>query len=124
MKNNDYKNHIDNTITFTLLEDLRDKQSAFYLTNIIKLNRKIKLQDEIKWLKYMELEKGWKVTQQILLLSAELLVIEKDELDTATILEQDHETVDELLLEIVLANMRKETQYFQKIIHKERKDKR
>ena len=29
LKNNDYKNHIDNTITFTLLEHLRDKQSAF-----------------------------------------------------------------------------------------------
>ena len=57
----------------------------------------------------MELEKGWKVTQQILLLSAELLELEKDELDTATILEQDYGTEDELLLEIVLANMRKET---------------
>ena len=53
----------------------------------------------------MEIEKGWKVTQQILLLSAELLKMEEDEFDTATILEHDHETEDELLLEIVLANM-------------------
>ena len=72
----------------------------------------------------MELEKGWKVTQQILLLSAELLELERDVLDTATILEHDHDTEDELLLEIVLANMRKETQYFQKNLQREKKDKR
>ena len=35
LKNNDYKNLIDNTIIFTLLEDLRDKNSSFYQTNII-----------------------------------------------------------------------------------------
>ena len=101
---------------FTLLNDLRDKKkSVFYKTNIAKLNKKNHLQDEIKWLKHMEQEKGWKVTQQILLLSEELLKVEEEEIDTTTILEHDHETEDELLLEIVLANMRQETQYFQKI---------
>ena len=71
----------------------------------------------------MEQEKGWKVTQQILLLSAELLKMEGDDLDTTSILEHDHETEDELLLEIVLDNMRKETQYFQKKSPKGKKDK-
>ena len=64
-----------------------------------------------------------KVTQQILILSVELLKVEEDEIDTTTILEHNHEMEDELLLEIVLVNMRHETQYFQKKSSKGEKDK-
>ena len=51
----------------------------------------------------------FQVTERILLLLGELLKVEEDEVDTATILKQEYETEDDLLLEIVLANMRQET---------------
>ena len=47
LKNNDYKNLIENTIVFTMLNNLTNKDSAFYKTNLAKLNQKIQLQDEI-----------------------------------------------------------------------------
>ena len=107
-----------------MVSDLTDKDSAFYKTNLAKLNKKIQLQEEITWLKNIERDKGWKVTEWILLLSTELLKVEEEEVDTATIFEHDRETEDEYLLEIVLANMRQETQYFQKNLQREKKDTR
>ena len=41
LKNNDYVNLIENTIVFTMLNNLKDKDSAFYKTNMAKLNKKI-----------------------------------------------------------------------------------
>ena len=46
-------------------------------TNLAKPNKKTQLQDEITWLKNMEQDKGWKVTERILLLSAEFLKVEE-----------------------------------------------
>ena len=70
----------------------------------------------------MERDKGWKVTERILLVSAQMLKVEEYEVDTATILEYEHETEDDLLLEIVLANMRQETQTFKKIAKRKKQE--
>ena len=80
--------------------------------------KKIELQEEVTWLRNRGQDKRWKVTEQILPLSAELLKAEEDEVDTDTILEHEHETEDDLLLEIVLTTMRQETQTFNKILQK------
>ena len=40
LKNNDYKNLIDNTIMRTLLEDLKEKNSHFYFQNMANLQKK------------------------------------------------------------------------------------
>ena len=72
----------------------------------------------------MEQSNGWSVNERILTLSAELLNTEEGEEDTQAILDQEHETDHDLLLEIVLANMRQETLTFQKHLQKEKQDKR
>ena len=40
LKNNDYKNLIDNSIMRTLLEDLKDKNGQFFIQNMAKLQKK------------------------------------------------------------------------------------
>ena len=109
---------VENNIRFTLLNDLSNKESKFYVNNIDKLHKKLQIMDEIEWLRFMERDKGWSVNERILLLSAELLKVEDSEVDTQTILDQEHETNDDLLLEIVLANMRQETLTFKKNVTK------
>ena len=124
LKNKDYSCIIENSIRFTLIDDLKNKDSAFYKNNLAKLHRKIQIQEEIEWLKRMEQNNGWSVNERILSLSAELLKVEEGEEDTQAILDQEHETYHDLLLEIVLANMRQETLTFQKHLQKEKQDKR
>ena len=72
------------------------------------------LQEEIEALKRMEKDKGWQVTNQILLLSAELLKVEDCEVSTEDILDLPHDTDDDLLLETVLCSMRESTLFYQK----------
>ena len=124
LKNKDYCCIIENSIRFTLIEDLKNKDSAFYKENLAKLHKKIQIQEEIGWLKEMEQGNGWSVNDRILTLSAELLNVEDGEVSTEAILDQVHETDHDLLLEIVLANMRQETLTFQKHLQKGKRDKR
>ena len=53
--------------------------------------------EEIEALKRMEKDKGWQVTNQILLLSAELLKVKDCEVSTEDILDQPHDTNDHTL---------------------------
>ena len=63
------------------------------------------------------------MTECILLLSVEFLKVEDREAYTNDILNQPHETDDNFLLEIVLCNMLRSTQNYEKQIKLERKDK-
>ena len=64
------------------------------------------MQEEIEAIKRMEKDNGWSVIERILLLSAELLKVEDGKVSTNDILNQPHDTDDNLLLEIVLCDMR------------------
>ena len=71
----------------------------------------------------MEKDKGWQVTEWVLLLSAELLKVEDCEVSTNDIHNQPHDSDDDLLLETLLCDMRASTLCYQKKLNKERKDK-
>ena len=124
MKNSDYKNLIDNTIIRTLLEDLTEKSGPFYIQNTANLQKKEHLENEIKWLKDMENEKNWDVKQKILTLASEILALKDELADTQLILNQDHLTDDDLLLELVLANMRNDTKFFYLRLQRGKKEKK
>ena len=89
-------------------------KAANSIHKIRTLIKKILLQEEIKALKRMEKDKGWQVTDQILLLSAELLKVEDCEASTENILDQPHDTDDNLLLEIILCDMRSSSLCYEK----------
>ena len=60
----------------------------------------------------------------ILILVAELLVTKDYLADSQSILQQEHLTDDDLLLELVLANMRNDTQFFNSRLQREKKEKK
>ena len=72
----------------------------------------------------MEKDKGWQVTNQILLLSAELLKVEYCEVSTEVILDQPHDTNDNILMETLLYSMRESTLCYQKALNFKRKYKK
>ena len=88
-----------------------------------KLQKKENLENEINWLKNMEEEKNWDVNQKILTLFSEILTVKEELADTQLILNQDHLTDDDLLLELVLANMRNDTKFFYSRLQREKKTK-
>ena len=47
LKNKDYNCLIENSIRFTIIDDLKNKESAFYKNNLVKLHRKSQIQEEI-----------------------------------------------------------------------------
>ena len=98
LKNQDYKNLIDNSIRRTLLEDLKNKNSHFFIQNMANLERKESLENEINWLKNMENKENWDINQKILTLASEILYIKDELAATQLILNQDHLTDDDLLL--------------------------
>ena len=85
--------------------------------------KKISLQEEINEIKRWEKDKGWQATNQILLLLAELLKVEDFEVSTDDILDQPHDTDEDLLLETVFCSMRESTLSYRKKIKSERKCK-
>ena len=72
----------------------------------------------------MENEKNWDVKQKILILASEILAVKDELADTKLILNQDHLTDDDLLLELVLANMQNDTKFFYSRLQREKKDKK
>ena len=88
------------------------------------LQKKENLENEMNWLKNMEKEKNWDINQKILTLASEILTIKDELADTQLILNQDHLTDDDLLLELVLANRQKDTKFFYSRLQREKKDKR
>ena len=80
------------------------------------------LQEEIEALKRLEKGLNWAVTERILLLSTVLLTVEDSEVSTEDILDQPNDTDNDLLLEIVLCNMRESTLRYQKLINYEIKN--
>ena len=81
------------------------------------------MQEEIHEIRRQEKEMGGPAINQILLLSAELLKVEDCEVFTNDILNQPHDTDEDLLLETVLCSMRESTLSYQKKINSERKCK-
>ena len=74
------------------------------------------MQEEIEVLKRLEKDLKWSVTEFILLLSAKLLKEEDSEVSTEDILNQPHDTDNDLLLETVLCDKRESTLKYQKQI--------
>ena len=60
----------------------------------------------------MEKDYNWQIRDKLLTIEAELLVLRDFLPESNLILAQDHNTDDDVLLEIVLANMRSATQFF------------
>ena len=80
------------------------------------------MQEVINEIKRREKIMGGQATHQILLLSAELLKVEDCEVSTNDILNQPHDTDDDLLFEIVLWSMRESTLNYQQTKKLERKN--
>ena len=60
----------------------------------------------------MEQDHNWQIKDTLLQIEAELLVLEDFLPKTDQILAHDHNTDDDILLEIILANMRNATKKF------------
>ena len=114
---------MENTIKFQLLSDISNKRSLFYKQNPDQLYKKISLQEEIEEIRRQEKDMGSLATNHILLLSAELLKVEECEVSTDDILNQPHDTDDDLLLENVLCSMKSSTLSYPKKLNSERKNK-
>ena len=72
------------------------------------------MQEKIEALKRMEKDNSWPVTERVLLLSAELMKVEDGEFPTNDILNQPHDTDDDLLLGTILCDMRESSLRYQK----------
>ena len=71
----------------------------------------------------MESSHSWPITETLKQIEAELLVLEDLLPETDVILERGHNTADDLLLEIILANMRSTTKSFYIALQREKKTK-
>ena len=71
----------------------------------------------------MESSHSWPITETLKQIEAELLVLEDLLPETDAILERGHNTADDLLLEIILANMRSTTKSFYIALQREKKTK-
>ena len=60
----------------------------------------------------MEQDYNWQIKDTLLQIEAELLVLEDFLPETDQVLAHDHNTDDDILLEIILANMRNATKKF------------
>ena len=124
LKNKNYKDHIYNVIIYTLLEDMEDKSCSDYAEWISILEAKEELEQKNKYLLYMEEVYQWQVKEKILENEAELVSLRELLPQTDQILAHKRITSDDLLLELVLANMRDATQRFYIKLQKERKLKK
>ena len=77
--------------------------------------------EQKKYLLSMEKDYKWQIRDKLLNIEAELLVIRDFLPESNLILAQDHNTDNDVLLEIVLANMRSATQFFYTKLQKEKK---
>ena len=71
----------------------------------------------------MEQDHNWQIKDTLLQIEAELLVLVDFLPKTDQILAHDHNTDDDILLEIILANMRNATKKFYIKLQKEKKQK-
>ena len=71
----------------------------------------------------METSHSWPITETLKQIEAELLILEDLLPKTDEILDRDHNTADDLLLEIILANMRSTTKSFYIALQREKKNK-
>ena len=60
----------------------------------------------------MENSYSWPITETLKQIEADLLILEDLLLETDEILARDHNTADNILLELILANMRSTTKSF------------
>ena len=72
----------------------------------------------------MQSSHSWPITETLKQIEAELLVLEDLLPKTDVILDRDHNTADDLLLEIILANMRSTTKSFYIALQREKKNKK
>ena len=72
----------------------------------------------------MEQDYNWQIKDTLLKIEAELLVLNDFLPETNQVLAHDHNTDDDILLEIVLANMRNATKKFILNYKKEKKQKK
>ena len=71
----------------------------------------------------METSYSWPITETLKQIEAELLFLEDLLPKTDEILDRDHNTADDILLEIILANMRSTTKSFYIALQREKKQK-
>ena len=121
LKNKNYKDHIYNVIFHTILEDIEDKSCSDYAEWISILKAKEDLEQKKQYLLYMEEVYHWQVKEKMLENEAELVSLCEFIQQTDQILDHKRITSDDLLLELVLANMRDATQKFYIKLQKERK---
>ena len=69
----------------------------------------------------MEQDHNWQIKDTLLQIEAELLVLEDFLPETDQVLAHDHNTDDDILLEIILANMRNATKKIYIKFQKEKK---
>ena len=71
----------------------------------------------------MENSYSWQIKETLLQIEAYLLILEDLLLQTDEILARDHNTADDFLLELILANMRSTTKSFYIALQREKKQK-
>ena len=72
----------------------------------------------------MENSYNWPITETLKQIEADILILEDLLPKTDEILERDHNTADDLLLELILANMRSSTKTFYIALQREKKNKK
>ena len=72
----------------------------------------------------MEQNHNWQVKETLLQIEADLIVLEDFLPKTDEVLVHDHNTDDDILLELILANMRNATKTFSINLQKEKKIKK
>merc|ERR1712082_346489 len=73
---------------------------------------------------HMETSHSWPITETLKQIEAKLLLLEDLLPKTDVILDRDHNTADDLLLEIILANMRSTTKSFYIALQREKRNKK
>ena len=79
--------------------------------------------EQKKYLLSMERDYNWQIRDKLLTIEAELLVLNDLLPESNLILAHDHNTDDDILLEIVIANMRNATKKCYIKLQKEKKQK-
>ena len=72
----------------------------------------------------MENSYSWPITETLKQIEADLLILEDLLPETDEILDRDHNTADDILLELILANMRSTTKSFYIALQRGKKSKK
>merc|ERR1712082_413110 len=121
LQNKEYISIINNLILRTIIDDLKDQTDPIIVDWKNILFEKETLEHKKKYLLYMESSHSWPITETLKQIEADLLVLEDLLPKTDAILERGHNTADDLLLEIILANMRSTTKSFYIALQREKK---